>query len=66
MRIKVAPNASSAMVSPPEAEPVIAESKLVATASETSGPAFDRQHPVTHNGEGRYVGDDGAKADQAR
>ena len=35
---KVAPSASSAIVRPPEAEPVSAARMLVATASDTSGP----------------------------
>ena len=34
----MSPSASSAIVRPPEAEPVSAASTLVATASETSGP----------------------------
>src|SRR6202035_3205402 len=34
----VAPSASSAMVNPPDAEPVSAASTLVATASDTNGP----------------------------
>ena len=37
-RMKVGPSASSAMVSPPEAEPVSAERTFVATASDTNGP----------------------------
>ena len=54
------------MVRPPEAEPVSADRTLVATASETSGPPLDAQHPVAHQGEGRQRRDDGAEADQAR
>src|SRR6516164_6116893 len=42
------PSASSAIVRPPEAEPVKPESKLVATASETRGPPpIDSTHSRT-------------------
>ena len=44
----MAPSASSAIVSPPEAEPVRAASTFVDTASETSGPpSIDKTHSRT-------------------
>jgi len=64
--IKVAPSASSAMVRPPDAEPVSAARMLVATESETNGPlAIPRTHTFT----ALKAGNDAthcAEADQAR
>src|SRR5262245_48828912 len=46
--MKVDPNASSAMVRPPDAEPVSAARILVATASDTSGPpSIPSTQPLT-------------------
>ena len=60
------PSASSAIVRPPDADPVSAASTLVATASETSGPPSIDEHPVPHQRESGQRRDDRAEADEAR